>query len=119
MRRWGSGSYCAQVLIRDAEDRDWPLIYPFFAQIVAEGKTYAFPDGLSLDEARGWWLEEPPGRTVVAVDGPVVLGSAKMGPNRRGVVRTWRRPASWSIHSTGAVESGGRWVRTSWSGRAK
>jgi L-amino acid N-acyltransferase YncA len=27
-------------------------------------------------------MEEPPGHTVVAVEGHVVLGSAKMGPNR-------------------------------------
>jgi L-amino acid N-acyltransferase YncA len=72
------------VLIRDAEDRDWPLIHPFFAQIVAEGRTYAYPDGLTPDQARGWWMEVPPGRTVVAVDGADILGSAKMGPNRPG-----------------------------------
>ena len=29
-------------------------------------------------------MEQPPGRTVVAVDGDTVLGSAKMGPNRPG-----------------------------------
>ena len=29
-------------------------------------------------------MEPPPGRTVVALDGPIVLGSAKMGPNRPG-----------------------------------
>src|SRR3712207_919840 len=29
-------------------------------------------------------MEEPPGHTVVAVDGDQVLGSAKMGPNRPG-----------------------------------
>ncbi|MFC0433572.1 GNAT family N-acetyltransferase [Kutzneria buriramensis] len=70
--------------IRDASAGDWPLIYPFFAQVVADGRTYAYPDGLSLDEARGWWMEFPPGRTVVAVDGDDILGSAKMGPNRPG-----------------------------------
>jgi GNAT superfamily N-acetyltransferase len=29
-------------------------------------------------------MEAPPGRTVVAVRGDVVLGTAKMGPNRQG-----------------------------------
>ncbi len=70
--------------IRPAREADWSLIYPFFSAIVAEGRTYAYPDGLSADEARPLWMEEPPGRTVVAVDGPTVLGSAKMGPNRPG-----------------------------------
>ena len=70
--------------IRPAREDDWALIYPFFSAIVAEGRTYAYPDGLSSDEARPLWMEEPPGRTVVAVDGPAVLGSAKMGPNRPG-----------------------------------
>src|SRR6187455_959328 len=71
-------------MIRDAQDGDWPAIYPFFSQIVAEGRTYAFPEKLTLEQARGWWMESPPGRTVVAVDGATVLGSAKMGPNRPG-----------------------------------
>jgi GNAT superfamily N-acetyltransferase len=70
--------------IRPAREADWSLIYPFFSAIVAEGRTYAYPDGLSADEALPLWMEEPPGRTVVAVDGPRVLGSAKMGPNRPG-----------------------------------
>jgi GNAT superfamily N-acetyltransferase len=77
-------AYGRPVLIRPATDDDWPLIYPFFAAIVAEGRTYAYPEGLSLVDARPLWMEQPPGRTVVAVDGPTVLGSAKMGPNRPG-----------------------------------
>lgn len=71
-------------MIRDAEDGDWPAIYPFFREIVAQGRSYAFPDDLSLEQARGLWMQAPPGRTVVAVDGSTVLGSAKMGPNRPG-----------------------------------
>jgi GNAT superfamily N-acetyltransferase len=72
------------VQIRAAAAGDWPKIYPFFAAIVAAGETYAYPDGLSSDEARPLWMEEPPGLTVVAVEGDTVLGSAKMGPNRPG-----------------------------------
>jgi GNAT superfamily N-acetyltransferase len=72
------------VLIRDATDEDWPRIHPFFARVVAEGRTYAYPEDLSAEEACALWMEHPPGRTVVAVDGDVVLGSAKMGPNRPG-----------------------------------
>lgn len=72
------------MILREAAASDWPDIYPFFAAIVATGKTYAYPEALSLDQARPWWMEQPPGRVVVAVDGGVVVGSAKMGPNRPG-----------------------------------
>lgn len=70
--------------IRPAREDDWSQIYPIFAGIVADGRTYAYPDDLSSDEARALWMEPPPGRAVVAVDGDRVLGSAKMGPNRPG-----------------------------------
>jgi L-amino acid N-acyltransferase YncA len=70
--------------IRPATDEDWPRIYPFFSAIVAEGKTYAYPENLSLEEARNLWMEPPPGLTVVAEEDGVILGSLKMGPNRPG-----------------------------------
>ncbi|MBA3690857.1 MAG: GNAT family N-acetyltransferase [Actinobacteria bacterium] len=70
--------------IRAATDEDWPRIWPFFRAIVDAGSTYAYPEGLTLESARPWWIEEPPGRTVVAVRGDAVVGSAKMGPNRPG-----------------------------------
>jgi L-amino acid N-acyltransferase YncA len=70
--------------IRAATDEDWPRIWPFFSAIVEAGETYAYPDDLTPETARTLWMEEPPGLTVVAVDGDQVLGSAKMGPNRPG-----------------------------------
>ncbi len=55
---------------------------------MAEGRSYAYPDGLTLEVARPLWLEPAPSHVVVAVDGAgeaeQVLGSAKMGPNRPG-----------------------------------
>ncbi|MFD0559948.1 L-amino acid N-acyltransferase YncA [Stackebrandtia endophytica] len=70
--------------IRTADDADWPQIYPFYSVVMAEEKTYPFPPDQTPDEAKPWWMESPPGRTVVAVDGDTVVGSAKMGPNRPG-----------------------------------
>ena len=70
--------------IRDATADDWPLIWPFFAQIVDEGETYAYPPDLTSQTARPLWMEHPPAATFVAVDGGAVLGSAKCGPNRPG-----------------------------------
>jgi GNAT superfamily N-acetyltransferase len=87
------------MLIRTAVESDWGQVWPFFAEIVSAGETYAYPDPITEDVARSLWLEPPPSRTVVAVDGwsgpgsgagsgagpaDQVLGSAKMGPNRPG-----------------------------------
>jgi L-amino acid N-acyltransferase YncA len=76
--------YGAKVPIRDANEDDWPSIYPFFSEIVTAGRTYAYPENLSIDDARSYWMARPPGRTVVALDNDVIAGTATMGPNRPG-----------------------------------
>jgi L-amino acid N-acyltransferase YncA len=73
-----------EVTIRPATDGDWPRIWPFFREIVDAGETYAYPEGMTMESARPWWIEEPPGSTVVAVRADAVTGSARMGPNRPG-----------------------------------
>ena len=70
--------------IRVATDDDWPRIWPFFDATVQAGETYAFPLDLTVETGRAWWMEQPPGETVVLEDAGTVLGSAKMGPNRPG-----------------------------------
>jgi L-amino acid N-acyltransferase YncA len=72
------------VEIREATAGDWPRIWPFFRDIVRAGETYTYDADLTSEQARDLWMEEPPGRTTVAVEDGVVLGSAKMGPNRPG-----------------------------------
>ncbi len=44
--------------IRVAGERDWPDIWPFFAQIVAAGETYAYPEDLTVGTARPLWNGE-------------------------------------------------------------
>ena len=75
--------------IRDLAPGDWERVWPFFDEIVADGETYAYPPGLTSEAARALWVQPPPHRTVVAVDGDTVdgdtvLASATMGPNRPG-----------------------------------
>jgi L-amino acid N-acyltransferase YncA len=70
--------------IRPATDDDWSRIWPFFQEIVLAGETYAFPEDLTPETGRGWWMERPPGLTVVLEEDERILGSAKMGPNRPG-----------------------------------
>ena len=71
-------------MIRPATVEDWPQIWPFFREIVDAGETYAYPLDLTSEQARDLWLYDPPGQTVVLVEGDRVLGSATMGPNRPG-----------------------------------
>ncbi|MGI8523223.1 MAG: GNAT family N-acetyltransferase [Nocardioides sp.] len=70
--------------IRPATEDDWPRIWPFFTAVVGAGETYAFPEDLTVETGRGWWMERPPGLTVVLEEHGHVIGSAKMGPNRPG-----------------------------------
>ncbi|MGC4948690.1 N-acetyltransferase family protein [Streptomyces sp. DT224] len=73
------------MLIREATFGDWPAIWPFFHEIVAAGETFTYPLDLQEADAAGWWLLEPPNRTVVAVDDDgTVLGTAKMNKNHMG-----------------------------------
>lgn len=73
------------MLIREATTGDWPAIWPFFHQIVAEGETFTYPLDLGEADARDWWLLKSPNRTVVAVaDDGTILGTAKMNANHMG-----------------------------------
>lgn len=70
--------------IREATAADWPSIWPFLHEIVAAGETYTYDRELGEERARELWMLAAPGRTVVAVDGGAVLGTAKMNPNQAG-----------------------------------
>ncbi|MFF4604303.1 GNAT family N-acetyltransferase [Streptomyces sp. NPDC001339] len=73
------------MLIREATASDWPAIWPFFHAVVAAGETYAYPRDLDEAGGREIWMQDPPGRTFVAVDeSGTVLGTAKMNPNHMG-----------------------------------
>jgi L-amino acid N-acyltransferase YncA len=76
----GSGG---DLVIRDADEGDWAGIWPFFREIVAAGETYTWPRDMSEDAARAAWFPSP-GRTVVALAGGTIVGSAKIQPNHGG-----------------------------------
>ena len=70
--------------IREYTDSDWPSVWPIFREVVSAGDTFAYDPAWTSEEAREVWVVPPPGRTVVACEGPLVLGTAHMGPNRPG-----------------------------------
>lgn len=72
------------MIVREIAEPDWPGVVGIIRAVVAAGESYTYSDGMSSDEARAVWTAEPPGRTVVAVDGGTLLGTARMGPNRPG-----------------------------------
>jgi L-amino acid N-acyltransferase YncA len=74
----------SEVEIREAQADDWPQIWPILAETVRAGETYALDPDLTSEQGRTLWLAAPPAAAVVAVSDGLVLGTAKMGPNREG-----------------------------------
>jgi L-amino acid N-acyltransferase YncA len=75
----------AAVRLREADDADWPRIWPFLREICADGETFSYPTDISEAQGRDFWMLPSPGRTVVAVDASgTVVGTAKMNPNQMG-----------------------------------
>ena len=72
------------MVIREYRDEDWPSVWSIFSDVVAARDTYVYDPEWSSDEARAVWVERPPGHTVVACEGPNILGTAKIGPNKAG-----------------------------------
>jgi ribosomal protein S18 acetylase RimI-like enzyme len=70
--------------IRPVTDTDWSALWPIVRQVVRAADTFAYDPAMSEGEARAIWIENPPGLTVVALEGERIVGSAKMGPNRPG-----------------------------------
>jgi L-amino acid N-acyltransferase YncA len=70
--------------IRDFTDDDWPRVWPIVREIVRAGDTYTYDVDLTEEQARASWVQGPPSRTVVLLDGDQLLGTARMGPNRAG-----------------------------------
>ena len=70
--------------IREYIDTDWTSVWPIFQEVVTAGDTFAYDPEWTSEEARDVWVVGPPGLTVVACDGPRVLRTAHMEPNRPG-----------------------------------
>jgi GNAT superfamily N-acetyltransferase len=71
--------------LREFEERDWGGVWTIVRAVAAAGETFVYERDLSPQVAREIWLQQPPGRTVVAVDSRErVLGTAKMGRNQAG-----------------------------------
>ncbi|WP_433308176.1 N-acetyltransferase family protein [Micromonospora sp. CA-269861] len=72
------------MLIREFVDRDWSQVWPIIEEVIRAQETFPYDPAMTAEQSYGMWVETKPGRTVVAVDGERVLGTAKMGTNRPG-----------------------------------
>ncbi|MEU8258028.1 GNAT family N-acetyltransferase [Micromonospora inaquosa] len=72
------------MLIREFVDQDWSQVWPIIQEVIRAQETFTYDPAMTAEQSYGMWVGAPPGRTVVAVDGGRVLGTAKMGTNRPG-----------------------------------
>lgn len=72
------------MVIKDFADDDWDQVWPIIREVVRAADTYTYDPDLTEEDARASWIEKPPARTVVAVEGERIVGTAKVGPNRAG-----------------------------------
>ncbi|KRV48602.1 GCN5 family acetyltransferase [Wenjunlia vitaminophila] len=70
--------------IRQFTDADWSQVWPIVRDVVRAADTFTYDPTMTAEQSRATWVEQPPGLTVVAVEGDRVIGTAKMGPNRPG-----------------------------------
>jgi ribosomal protein S18 acetylase RimI-like enzyme len=70
--------------IRLFEEGDWHGVWQILEPVFRAGETYAFPPGITEEEAHRVWVELP-GATFVAVDGQCeVLGTYYLKANQPG-----------------------------------
>jgi ribosomal protein S18 acetylase RimI-like enzyme len=73
------------MLIRAATPDDWPAIWEILWRVGTAGETLTWDPDATPESVRPGWMREPPGRTIVAVDGAgTVIGSAQTHPNHAG-----------------------------------
>jgi len=72
------------VHIRPASEADWPALWQIIKPVVDAGETYVWRPTPESDEMMRLWLEAAPWHVVVAELDGVIVGTAKVGPNRPG-----------------------------------
>lgn len=69
--------------IREAERKDWGLIWPIFNEVVKAGETYAYETETTKDQAEKIWLETPR-KTFVAEENGTIFGTYYIKTNQAG-----------------------------------
>lgn len=67
--------------IREAERKDWDLIWPIFNEVVKAGETYAYETETTKDQAEKIWLDAPR-KTFVAEENGKIYGTYYIKTNQ-------------------------------------
>ena len=71
--------------IRNYRESDWCQVWPIIETVFRAGETYAFPPGITEQEAHKAWIETPQ-ETYVATKGDgEILGTYYIKPNQPGL----------------------------------
>ncbi|RDI34732.1 GNAT family N-acetyltransferase [Lentzea flaviverrucosa] len=70
--------------IREAQEDDWPQMWPIIQDVITEGRTIPYDPAMSEHDAKRMWQLPAPARVVVAADEHRVAGTANMYANRPG-----------------------------------
>jgi L-amino acid N-acyltransferase YncA len=70
--------------IREFTSGDWASVWSIYQDVVNAGETYTYDPNWTEQQAHDVWVEPPPGRTFVAVEGGRIVGTAHLGPNKPG-----------------------------------
>ena len=75
------------MLIRRAEERDWPRIWPLWHRVVSTGETYMWRPDTDEPTARAAWMLPPPAVQFVVEPGEdgYVAGTALLKPANTGL----------------------------------
>jgi len=69
--------------IREATEKNFDKIWPFFHEIAAAGQTYAYPTDISKPQAKKVWMDHSE-KTYVFEDNGEILGSYYIKTNHEG-----------------------------------
>jgi ribosomal protein S18 acetylase RimI-like enzyme len=72
------------ILIREAQDTDWPQIWQIIDPVFRAGETYSYPRDISEGEARQAWMAAPEATYVATDPSGEVVGTYFIKPNQPG-----------------------------------
>src|SRR5258707_13411717 len=70
--------------IRELGDAGWPQVWPIVRDVIRARDTFTYDPEMTAEQARGIWVEAPPGHAVVAVEEGPDFCTPQKGPNKTG-----------------------------------